>query len=198
MTRLGRLGNALRVAIKRFMYEGVRRDRWQKPDLVLGALGLEPGMLVADLGSGAGYFTIRLARAVGPDGRIFAVDTDAELREAVVERARSQGLDNVRAVAAGDDNPALPEPVDLIFLASVFHHLPDPPSYFRLAARDLRPSGRVAVLETRPQGLSARIFGHVTAPERVRSEMAAAGYRATDSLEGLPRQSLQLFEPIAG
>ena len=195
MNRLGRLGNALRVGI---MYEGVRRDRWQKPDLVLGALRLEPGMLVADLGSGAGYFTIRLARAVGPDGRIFAVDTDAELREAVVERARNQGLDNVRAVAAGDDNPALPEPVDLIFLASVFHHLPDPPSYFRLAAQDLRPSGRVAVLETRPEGLAARIFGHVTAPERVRSDMAAAGYRPTDSLEGLPRQSLQLFEPIAG
>ena len=198
MARLGTFGNALRVAIKRFMYEGVRRDRWQKPDLVLGALGLQPGMLVADLGSGAGYFTIRLARAVGPDGAVFAVDTDAELREAVVERATKQGLDNVRAVAADDEDPSLPEPVDLIFLASVFHHLPDPPSYFRRAVRELRPGGRVAVLETRPEGLGARIFGHVTAPERVRSDMVAAGYRATDSLEGLPRQSLQLFEPVAG
>jgi arsenite methyltransferase len=195
MNRVGRLANAVRVAVKRFLYEGVRRDRWQKPDLVLGALRLRPGMIVADLGSGAGYFTIRLARAIGPEGTVFAVDTDADLRDSVVERARGQGLGNVRAVAAGAEDPALPEPVDLIFLASVFHHLPDPPAYFRRAIAGLRPGGRVAILETRPEGLGARIFGHVTAPERVRSDMVAAGYRPTDSLEGLPRQSLQFFEP---
>jgi len=90
------LARTLRIALKRLAFEGIGRDGWQKPDLVLSRLSLIPGMRVADLGSGLGYFTFRLAAAVGGSGVVYAVDTDAELREEIGKQARARGLRNIR------------------------------------------------------------------------------------------------------
>src|SRR5215218_8079306 len=81
-----------RIAGKRFAYSGFGRDRWQQPDRVVAELGLGPGDRVADLGAGGGYFTFRLARAVGPSGVVYAVDTDRDMPAALAARAVKQGL----------------------------------------------------------------------------------------------------------
>jgi arsenite methyltransferase len=180
----------IRRALKAFGYSGTGRDRWQFPDRVLDVLALQPGDRVADLGAGGGYFTFRLADAVGPTGRVYAVDTDPDMRALVTEGATRSGHDAVVAVPADPRDPKLPEPVDLVLLVNAFHHLPEPAPYLRTLARYLRPSARVAVIESRPKW---SLFGHATEPGKLRSVMEEAGYSVAQRHEFLPRQSFQVF-----
>ena len=193
LSPIARVRRRLKLAFATIAY-GLGRDRWQRPNAVVAALGLAPGMRVADLGAGLGYFTFRLASAVGPAGVVYAVDTDPDLRSAVDEGARERRLANVRTVAARNDDAALPGAVDLVFVSLVFHHLPEPREYFRRTRALLRPGGRIAVLEAKREGF-ARVFGHATPPEAVRQDMEAAGYRLASAHEVVPRQSLQIFVP---
>jgi len=96
------------TAFKRFAYEGFGRDDWQKPGEVVAALAIRSGDRVADLGSGGGYFTFRLAQAVGPAGKVYAVDVDSALLDDLAERAKEQGYGNVARVLAKYDDPMLP------------------------------------------------------------------------------------------
>jgi arsenite methyltransferase len=181
----------LRGGLKGFSYSGFRRDRWQDPDRVIAALALREGQRVADLGAGAGYFTFPLARAVGPQGLVYAVDTDSDMSSLIAEKATSQGWSNVVTVAASPHDPALPQAVDLVLLVNAFHHLPEPAAYLTTLATYLRPGGRVAVVEARPKRL---LFGHGTDPDTITSTMAKAGYTLVDQHDFLVRQSFLVFE----
>src|SRR5712691_12441056 len=97
------------TAFKRWTYEGLGRDEWQKPEQVVEALAIKPGDRVADLGSGGGYFTFRFSRAVGPTGKVYAVDVDSEMLDYVAGRAKEDGSLNIQTVAARYDDPLLPE-----------------------------------------------------------------------------------------
>lgn len=200
--RGGRLARLRRVA-KGLMISSPGRDGWQRPAAVIGALGIRPGDRIVDLGAGTGYFTMHLARATGPTGITYAVDTDADMLDAVQEAAVRAGLANIRPIRTAGDVPALPELVDLAFLCNVYHHLTDQRDYFAAFAAQLVPGGRVAVVEAMPGGLIARLFGHVTPPGQISEDMQAAGYRlesAPDFLFEKVRQSFQVFarsEPAA-
>jgi ubiquinone/menaquinone biosynthesis C-methylase UbiE len=168
----------------RWLYAGGNRsDRWRDPDAVVDALGLRSGDRVADIGAGYGTFTGRLARAVGPGGVVYAVDADLALLERLERRARDAALDNIHTVAARGERLELPEPVDLLFGAAVFHHLPEQTAYFTDARALLRPGGRVAILESRREGLLRRWFPHGTAPGEVRATMRAAGFMLLGELD---------------
>jgi len=181
-----------RIALKGFAYSGFGRARWQLPDRVVAELEVKPGDRVADLGAGAGYFTFRLARAVGPSGVVYAVDTDPDMRAGLAARAARGEDANVAVVAAGPDDPGLPEPVDLALLVNAYHHVPDRPAYFANLARSLRPGGRVAIVEARPDGIN-RLIGHATPPATIRSELEAAGYTLLAERDFLPRQGFLVF-----
>jgi arsenite methyltransferase len=191
--RLGARAGSAFAALKGALYSGFGRDRWQKPEQVITALGLEPGDRVADLGSGGGYFTFRLARAVGSSGLAYAVDRDRRLLDAIAARASKEGVANVRTVFAATDDPALPEPVQLVFVSNAYHHLDDRVAYFRSAARYLAADGRIAILEGKKEGFFARLFGHATSPGTIRAEMRSAGYRVVAADDILPRQSFLIF-----
>jgi ubiquinone/menaquinone biosynthesis C-methylase UbiE len=178
---------------KRFAYEGWGRDGWQKPDEVVRVLDLSPGSRVADLGSGGGYFTIRLARAVGVAGNVYAVDVDQSMLDYVAERAREEGLGNVETVKAAKHDPRLPGPVDLIFISNTYHHLPERAAYLRTLKQYLGPGGRIAIIEHKNEGFFARLFGHATDPNLIRDELTAAGYQLQNDYAFLPRQSFQTF-----
>ena len=187
-----RLPFAIRIRLKRLACGGIGGSR--DGERVVRWLEIQPGLRVADIGSGFGEFAMRFANAVGPDGIVYAVDTDPDLRAAVAQAAQRRGLTRVRPIAASDDDPGIPEPVDLVFLSSSFHHLPDRLRYFHRLRELVLPGGRVAILEGRPGLISGR-FGHSTRPEDVLATLQAAGYRRLDGAEIVSWASLQTFEP---
>jgi predicted methyltransferase len=176
-------------SLKRCAYEGIDRDEWQQPARVIADLALAPGAKVADLGAGGGYFTFPLAAAVGPRGLVYAVDIDEGMNAFVLREARERGLANVRTVLAAEDDPRLPEPVDLFFTSNTYHHLADRAAYFRrVREHHLAPGGRVAVIEFRPN-----VTSHATSRETIEAEMAAAGFRLEKSFDYLERQHFLVF-----
>jgi ubiquinone/menaquinone biosynthesis C-methylase UbiE len=146
---------------------------------VVEALALRPGMRVGDLGAGTGVFTLPMAKVVGNEGRVYAIDVDSGLLAIVAEKARANGLANVQTVVAGATDPRVPEPVDLLFICDTMHHLPDQRSYVQQFAKLLRPGGRVAVIDFAaghwPQGHDQ----FVLTPAQVDGWMQAAGFRRT-------------------
>lgn len=180
----------LRRSVKAAVLSGPRRDRWQQPRRVIDALEIPEGARVADIGSGGGYFTMRLARAVGPAGRVYAVDPDADLRSLVADRAVERGLSQVVAIDPLADDPSLPEPVDLALIVDAFHHLPDPRGYLRtLVEHHLASDGRVAVVEAVPRWW---LFGHATEPATIRAALESAGLIVEADHDFLSRQSFHV------
>ncbi|HEY1266097.1 MAG TPA: methyltransferase domain-containing protein [Candidatus Binatia bacterium] len=180
--------------LKQCAYEGVGRDEWQKPDEVIRALAIRPGDRVADLGSGGGYFTFRLAKAVGRDGKVYAVDVDKGLNEALARRAKDEGYSNIEVILAKGDDPLLPAPVDLIFTSNTFHHLKNRARYFADVKKYLKPDGRIAIVEFNETGAGwLGSVGHYTPKDVILREMKEAGYAVKEDYGFLPRQHFLIF-----
>ena len=176
------------------VFDDPKRDAWQKPHEVIRALALAPDAVVADLGSGTGYFAVRLARMV-PQGRVYGVDVEPGMVKYLAGRAKREKRANLIALAGAPDDPKLPEKADLILLVDVYHHVEDRERYFRRLQASLKPGGRVAIIDFRmdsPEGppRSARI-----APEVVVAELEAAGYSVAARHEFLPYQYFLVFRP---
>ena len=182
--------------IRRWLYAGgTRQDRLRDPDAVIAALDVRPGMVVGDLGPGYGHFTLRLARAVEPGGIVYALDASQGTLDDLRKSADDRGITTLKAVLVRRDRLEIPEPVDLLFVSATYHHLSDPSTYFSEARAQLRPGARVAILESRREGLLARWRGlHASAPRRVRREMAEAGYRLTATRDVVRGYWFGLFE----
>ena len=181
--------------IRRWLYAGgTREDRLRDPNAVVAALDPRPGMVVGDLGPGVGHFTLRLARAVEP-GVVYALDASQSTLEDLRRVADDREITTLRTVLVRRDRLEVPEPVDLLFVSATYHHLPAPPRYFAEARAYLRPGARVAILESRREGVLARWRGrHATSPRRVLREMAEAGYRLTATHDLVRGYWFGLFE----
>jgi len=145
-------------------------------DRVVTTLDVKPGMRVADLGAGTGVFTIPLAHAVGQAGKVYAIDIDAGLLAIVSDKAKAAKLDNVQTVVAGDVDPKVPEPVDLLFICDTMHHLPKQAEYVKQFAQLLRPGGRVVVIDFAPGKWPAGHEAFAITPTQVDEWMKAAGF----------------------
>jgi ubiquinone/menaquinone biosynthesis C-methylase UbiE len=192
--------NRLPGPIRRWLYAGgTRQDRLRDPDAVVAALGLRPGMVVGDLGPGAGHFTLRMARAVAPDGVLYALDASQGTLDDLRRAADDRDITNMRAVRIPRDRLEIPEPVDLLFVSATFHHLPDPAAYFADARRHLRPGAKLAILESRQEGLLAASLGrHGTSPKRLLSTMDEAGYRLAKTHDVVHGHFFGIFEVAQG
>ena len=181
------------AAWKRFAYSGLDRDEWQQPERVVAALELRPGARVADVGAGGGYFTFRLADAVGPTGLVYAVDVDPDMLDYLRERAADEKRANVRVVEAAYDDPKLPDGgVDLVLVVNTYHHIENRVDYFARVKRALAPGGRLAIVELSEDGF---VGGHFTPPATVEKELAEAGYALAAKHAFLARQSFLIFTP---
>jgi ubiquinone/menaquinone biosynthesis C-methylase UbiE len=173
------------------------RAGWQHPDRVIAELGLQPGDRVADIGAGGGYFTFRLADAVGPTGHVYAVDVEEEKVRELEEAAREDGYSNITAVLGEFADPLLPDgEINLVFLCNTYHHIDEQIAYFDRLRVDLQPAGRVAIVEPTGIWLVRRLLPahHWSDPEQLREQMASAHYRWVAGFDFLPIQSFEIFE----
>jgi predicted methyltransferase len=177
------------------VFDDPKRDAWQKPHEVIQALALEPDAVIADIGSGTGYFAVRFANMV-PKGRVYGVDIEPDMVKYLAERAKREKRDNVVALAGAPDDPRLPEKVDLILMVDVFHHIDERASYFRKLRTSLKPGGRVAIIDFRLDSAQGPPKAARIAPGRVVAELKDAGYSLAREHGFLPNQYFLIFAPL--
>lgn len=179
------------------LLEAPDRDEWQRPDQIMDALGIADASVVADVGAGAGWFTVRLARRVGPNGRVYAQDVQAEMVVAITRRVQRLGLTNVIPRRGQEDDPQLPDGLfDAVLMVDVVREVTDRPGLFRHLARALKPQGRIGVVDFRLEGAGPgpdpadRI-----SPDVVQAAAEEAGLRLLRSESFLPYQYFLVFVP---
>lgn len=171
------------------------RDIEENPDAALDALGLTPGLVVADVGAGSGYMSVRMARRVGATGRVFATDIQPEMIALLEERLEDEKIANVTPVLGLVDDPNLPEgSIDLELLVDVYHELSEPQKMLRGLRRALKPGGRLVLLEYRKEDPSIPILElHKMSVAQAKQEVEAEGFTLSKVDERLPRQHILVF-----
>ena len=165
------------------------RDSWQRADDIVAALGLTTGSRVADIGAGDGYFTTRLARAVGPEGRVLAVDIDRKVLDRLKQSVDKESLSNVDLILSEPDDPRLPaDSLDAALIVNAYHEMVQHAAILGHIRKALRPAGRLVMVEQitdklRDDQRERQAKAHELAPEYVVAELHAAGFRV-ERLDG--------------
>lgn len=138
------------------LLEAPDRDQWQKPDQIMDALGIADGSVVADLGAAGGWFTLRLARRIGPNGRVYAEDIQPLMIEAIAQRMQNENLSNVTPILGTASDPRLPSGLDAAIISDAYHEMDDPAdptlvvTLLKNVARSLKPQGRLGIVDWTP------------------------------------------------
>jgi SAM-dependent methyltransferase len=171
------------------------RDIEEDPDAALDALDLAPGLVVADVGAGSGYMTVRMARRVGTEGRVYATDIQPEMIALLEERVVDEKLANVVPVLGLVDDPKLPEgAIDLILLVDVYHEFSAPQAMLRGMRHALKPNGRLVLLEYRKEDPRVPILElHKMSVAQAKQEVEAEGFVLSRVDDRLPRQHILIF-----
>jgi ubiquinone/menaquinone biosynthesis C-methylase UbiE len=173
------------------------RDAWQKPDDVVRELGLAPGQTACDIGSGPGYFSLRLAAAVGERGRVYAVDVEPVILEVLRDRLEATGVSNVTPVLGVGHDPLLPDGLcDVVLVVDTYHHFPDRTQYLRRLGRSLRPGGVIVNIdyEKVPTPVGPRLEHRLSRDEFV-AEARTAGLEVVREPKLLPYQYFVVLRP---
>lgn len=174
------------------VFDDPARDEWQQPDRVIQALALTPTMTVADVGAGTGYFAMRLARAV-PSGSVIATDIEADMIRYMNERAKREGIANLRTQTTPPDDPQLgTAAVDRILVVDVWHHLGDRRAYAAKLASALKPGGLLVVVDFKLDAKRGPPVKHRLPADAIAADLAAAGLATEVSTIDLPDQYIVL------
>ncbi len=177
------------------------RAELEKPEIVIQAMNLRDGQVVADIGAGTGFYSRRLARAVAPTGKVYAEDIQPEMLERLKESAAGEGITNIVPVLGTETDPNLPQrEMDWVLLVDVYHEFQDPQPMLAKIRQSLKPNGRVALVEYRAEGDSAAHISaeHRMSVEQVLAEWTPAGFTLEKTIEDLPTQHLFLFTTRRG
>jgi ubiquinone/menaquinone biosynthesis C-methylase UbiE len=171
------------------------REMEEHPDDALDAIGIKPGMVVADIGAGTGYFSLRLAKRVGPSGKVYANDIQPEMLRRLRQNAESAKLSNIETVLGTESDPKLPTgALDLILLVDVYHEFSQPQRMLRKLREELKPDGRLVLLEYRKEDPLIPIRPeHKMSVQEVKTEVEAEGFHLDKVLETLPRQHILIL-----
>jgi ubiquinone/menaquinone biosynthesis C-methylase UbiE len=176
--------------------ESPDRDGWQKPAQVLRALKLKRGQVTCDIGSGPGYFSMRLARAVGQQGLVYAVEVEPRILEVLRDRIEDSRLRNVVPVLALPGDPLIPpRACDLILIVDTFHHFPDPIAYLQRLAKSLRKGGRLVNIDFHKRELPVGPTEHKISREEFLTQATAAGLVLKSEHQFLPYQYFLVLQP---
>ena len=175
------------------------REVEEDPEALLDSLGIQKGMVVADIGAGSGYFSFRLARRVGAGGRVLAVDIQDEMLQIIRRRASRRNIGNVEPIRGTIQDPGLsPESVDLALMVDVYHEFSHPWEMIQGIHRALKPGGRLVLVEYRAEDPAVPILRlHKMTQDQVRREISVHPLVWVETLDLLPRQHIVIFRKPA-
>lgn len=168
------------------------RDTWQKPDNVLEVIGVRPGMVIGEPGAGRGYFTLKLARKVGPTGKIYANDIVQKYLDTIEEKTREEGLTNIVTIKGKVADPLFPKGrLDMVFMSLVLHDLTQPVAFLKNLEPSLKPNAPLVILERSPE--KTYDSSHFWKQEKILKTVKAAGYKLDRIETFLPRDNIYIF-----
>jgi ubiquinone/menaquinone biosynthesis C-methylase UbiE len=175
------------------------RETEEQPEKALDALNLKPGMVVADIGAGVGYMSLRMAKRVGPSGKVYANDLQPEMLAKLRENASHAKINNVVTVLGDVTDPKLPaNAMDLVLLVDVYHEFSQPQQMLRKIRETLKPDGRLVLLEYRAEDPNVPIIAeHKMTVTQVKTELEAEGFILQPVIETLPRQHILFLTKAA-
>ena len=175
------------------------REAEEAPEQALDALGIRAGMVVADVGAGTGYMSLRMARRVGPTGKVYANDLQPEMLQKLRAKSQREKLSNVETVQGTESDPKLPpNTMDLVLLVDVYHEFSQPQAMLDKIRESLKPDGRLVLLEYRKEDPKVPIRPeHKMSVAEVKTEVEAEGYKLDQVIEKLPRQHIIIFRRAA-
>lgn len=173
------------------------REEEEHPDQALQAIGIRRGMVVADVGAGSGVMTFKMAKLVGPSGKVYANDIQPQMLEIVQTRAQRDKVTNVQTVLGTVSDPKLPAgAIDLILLVDVYHEFSQPQAMLDRMREALKANGRLVLLEYRKEDPTVPILpDHKMSVSEVKAEVEPEGYQFDQVIEVLPRQHIIIFRP---
>jgi tRNA A58 N-methylase Trm61 len=175
------------------------REKEENPEGALDALGIRPGMVVADVGAGTGYMSLRMAKRVRPDGKVYANDLQPEMLRRLRANAAKAGFSNIETVQGEEADPKLPRgQMDLVLLVDVYHEFSKPREMIDKIRESLKPDGRLVLLEYRKEDPSVPIREeHKMTVAGVRAELEPQGFVLSKVIETLPRQHILILTKAA-
>ena len=176
--------------------ERSEREIEELPETALDKIGIKPGMVVADVGAGVGYFSIRIAKRVAPTGKIFAVDVQPEMLAILKDRAAKAKVTNIQPILGSESDPRLPAAsCDLILMVDVYHELSQPQRMLQKMKQALKSDGRLVLLEYRKEDPHIPIRSeHKMSVQEAKAEVEAEGFKLAETLSDLPRQHIFIFK----
>lgn len=176
----------------------IRESRQREEDCqkMLENLGVKPGMTICDMGCGNGFYSLQLAKMVGNEGKILAVDIQSEMLRLLKARAEEQGIENIELVLGDIDDPKLPEgKVDLIMCVDVYHEFSHPEEMLAGMRKSLKPDGMIVMLEFRMEDPKVPIKTlHKMSKKQILREYKLNGFQLAKEFDGLPWQHMMFFE----
>lgn len=172
------------------------REVEEQPEKMIEALKIPQGATVADVGAGAGYTSLRLARHVGPNGVVLATDVQPRMLEMLIRNAEKAGIENITPILCSQTYTGLPPgAVDLILMVDVYHEMSNPEASLKGLRRALKPNGRLVLVEFRAEDPDVPIKPeHKMSVEQVRREIEPKGFRLKEAPDFLPWQHILIFE----
>ena len=177
------------------LLEGPDRNDWQQPDQVMDRLGISDGSKVADIGAGGGWFTVRLARRVGPNGRVYAEDIQKQMIESIDRRVKREGLTNVKPILGTSTDPHLDPGLQAVLMVDTYTQLTDPIPLLKKIAGALTPNGRLGIVDFKTDGAGGpgpSIEDRIN-PETIKTHAAAAGLKLLSEETFLRYQYFLIF-----
>lgn len=171
------------------------RAREEQPEKAIAELHLQPGMAVADVGAGTGFYSLRLAKAVAPSGTVFSEDIQPGMLERLRSKATAAHETNIVTILGTESDPRLPQAkLDLVLLVDVYHEFSQPERMLRRIRESLKPEGELVLLEFRKEDPELPIRPeHKMSVEEIKAEVAPEGYELEKTIETLPRQHMVFF-----
>lgn len=177
------------------LLEGPDRDDWQQPDAVMDHLGISDGARVADIGAGGGWFTVRLARRVGPNGVVYAEDIQRQMIESIGRRMKREGLPNVQTVLGTPADPRLPRGLHAVLMVDTYTQLSESTALLKKIADVLAPNGRLGIVDFKLDGAGGPgpPIEERVSPDTIKAHASAAGLRLVGEENFLRYQYFLIF-----